>query len=154
LKKNQLKKSRERDFSTFGVGIYTDLGRWNDDISSIEIPDGLQVTACDDAAGTTNCATFTSSAGTLNPALHNRISYLAIAETGSETGDPDGPDRAGDWVMCATENGECDFSGTKTVAYGDGNSWNYQVESNGVDCNNSTFGDPIRGTAKACFYDN
>ena len=144
----------ERDFATFGVGIYTDLGRWNDDISSIEIPDGLQVTACDDAAGTTNCATFTSSAGTLNPALHNSISYLAIAETGSETGDPDGPDRAGDWVMCATENGECDFSGTKTVAYGDGNSWNYQVESDGVDCNNSTFGDPIRGTVKACFYDN
>ena len=69
-------------------------------------------------------------------------------------GNPPPPTIPGDWVLCATENGECDFSGTRTVAYGDGNSWNYQQEINGVNCNNSTFGAPIKGTVKACFYDN
>jgi|GEM_PF-1411995 len=67
-----------RDFETLGVGVHTDLARWDNDISSIAIPDGLQVTACDDAAGTTSCVTFTSSVGEMSDAFHNKISYLLV----------------------------------------------------------------------------
>jgi len=62
------------------------------------------------------------------------------------------PTREGDWVFCANENEVCDFVGTKEVAYGDGENWFYSEEENGVNCTNGTFGDPIRGTVKSCFY--
>lgn len=56
------------------------------------------------------------------------------------------------WTLCAQENGTCTFSGTMTVRYGANNSWFYRVATNSIACNNATFGDPIRGTAKACYY--
>jgi hypothetical protein len=56
------------------------------------------------------------------------------------------------WTLCAQENGTCTFSGTMTVRYGAGNSWFYRVATNSIACNNATFGDPIQGTAKACYY--
>jgi hypothetical protein len=56
------------------------------------------------------------------------------------------------WTQCAQENGTCTFSGTMTVRYGAGNSWFYRVATNSIACNNATFGDPIQGTAKACYY--
>ncbi len=68
----------------------------------------------------------------------------------------EGPSRAGNWVQCAIEHrgGPCEFSGTKTVAYGAGDAWYYQTHTNRVNCDNNTFGDPKRGTRKACYYDN
>ncbi len=56
------------------------------------------------------------------------------------------------WTLCAQENGTCTFSGTMSVRYGANTSWFYQVATNSIACNNATFGDPIRGTAKACYY--
>jgi len=56
------------------------------------------------------------------------------------------------WVFCANENGTCTFSGTRQVRYGAGTSWNILTATNSIACNNSTFGDPIYGTAKTCEY--
>lgn len=59
------------------------------------------------------------------------------------------------YTYCADENGTCTFTGVGTVAYGDAASgfFNYQTNVNGsIACNNTTFGDPIVGTAKKCYY--
>jgi hypothetical protein len=56
------------------------------------------------------------------------------------------------WTYCADENGQCTFSGTKSVLYGaNGNFW-VKTLIGGAACNNTTFGgDPIPGTAKQCY---
>ncbi len=56
------------------------------------------------------------------------------------------------YTFCANENGTCSFSGTASVAYGANGAFNYQTATNSIACNNTTFGDPIPGTAKACYY--
>lgn len=52
---------------------------------------------------------------------------------------------------CAGENGTCSFTGVLQVAYGANNSWKFMSASNGTACSNGVFGDPIVGTAKACY---
>ncbi len=59
---------------------------------------------------------------------------------------------SGEWVYCADEGDTCTFSGTRTVRYGAGSSWNTLVATGSISCNNSTFGDPIVGTVKTCEY--
>lgn len=57
------------------------------------------------------------------------------------------------YTFCANENGTCNFSGTATVAYGASGLYNYQTGvANTIACTNAVFGDPIVGTAKACYY--
>ncbi len=67
----------------------------------------------------------------------------------TDTPTPPPPD---DWVYCADEGDTCTFSGTRTVRYGANGSYNYLEATNSIACNNSTFGDPIRGTVKQCHY--
>jgi hypothetical protein len=59
------------------------------------------------------------------------------------------------WVFCAYENERCVFSGTKDVLYGLLGDFPqaHGTFTDGVDCNNATFGDPIPGTGKQCYYD-
>ena len=47
------------------------------------------------------------------------------------------------WTYCATEGGQCNFSGTREVRYGANGNYSYGVFSNGVSCNNGVFGDPV-----------
>jgi hypothetical protein len=56
------------------------------------------------------------------------------------------------WIFCADEHGICTFTGTMVVRYGAGTAWYYQVATGSIACNNETFGDPIVGTFKACYY--
>src|SRR5258706_378252 len=56
------------------------------------------------------------------------------------------------WTQCAGENGTCSFSGTMGVAYGANGAFFYRPATGSIACNNATFGDPIFGTAKACYY--
>src|SRR4029077_16676677 len=56
------------------------------------------------------------------------------------------------WTFCANENQFCSFTGTKLVRYGAGTSFNFQTATNGISCDNATFGDPIVGTVKHCDY--
>ena len=56
------------------------------------------------------------------------------------------------FVFCAEETQRCNFNGTGDVAYGASGRFNYRYGvANGIDCNNSVFGDPINGTRKACY---
>lgn len=54
-------------------------------------------------------------------------------------------------TSCASENGTCSFTGTYQVAYGANSSWAIGTFTNGTACTNGVFGDPLSGTAKACY---
>jgi galactan endo-beta-1,3-galactanase len=56
-----------------------------------------------------------------------------------------------DYDFCANEREACVFSGTRDVAYGADGQFNHRTATNRINCNNETFGDPIRGTKKACY---
>ena len=56
------------------------------------------------------------------------------------------------WTLCAGENGTCTIPGSVGVAYGANGSFFYRPATNSIACNNATFGDPIPGTAKSCYY--
>jgi fibronectin type 3 domain-containing protein len=57
------------------------------------------------------------------------------------------------YTFCASEGGYCSFSGTADVAYGANGSFYYKYGiTNGINCDNNTFGDPLSGTPKACYY--
>ncbi|MFI5916246.1 family 78 glycoside hydrolase catalytic domain [Dactylosporangium sp. NPDC051541] len=61
------------------------------------------------------------------------------------------PSAADTWTQCATETNTCAFAGTMTVAYGAAGQFRYATLSGGASCTNAVFGDPISGTAKACY---
>jgi len=56
------------------------------------------------------------------------------------------------WTKCADENGTCTFTGTKTVRYGSGTTYNTGTYTNSVACTNAVFGDPTPGVFKHCDY--
>lgn len=58
---------------------------------------------------------------------------------------------AADWVKCANEGGVCNFSGTRQVRYGADGRYVTRRATNGVECSNRLFGDPIPGERKACY---
>lgn len=57
------------------------------------------------------------------------------------------------WTQCATENGTCNVSGTRTVRYGLGNQWATRTATDSIACSNDVFGDPAPGVNKICEYD-
>ncbi|WP_370086254.1 alpha-L-rhamnosidase [Streptacidiphilus sp. MAP12-16] len=59
----------------------------------------------------------------------------------------------GTWTQCADENGTCSFTGTSTVAFGARGAFHYLTATNGTACNAAVFGDPVSGTAKACYVE-
>lgn len=68
---------------------------------------------------------------------------------------PDGPRGSIDpnWQRCSGENGFCNFSGQRRVAFGARGKWSFRIATNGVQCNTATFGDPINGVVKGCYLD-
>ncbi len=56
------------------------------------------------------------------------------------------------WTQCATEGGNCNFSGMRVVRYGARERYVLGEFFNGVSCTNAVFGDPIRGASKRCEY--
>jgi len=68
-------------------------------------------------------------------------------------GDQWGGGQGGAWVRCSGENGICRLPYPTTVAYGaNGRFTNRSFGAGTVRCNNATFGDPLVGVGKACFY--
>lgn len=54
--------------------------------------------------------------------------------------------------FATNEHNTVTVTGTMNIAYGAGGAFNYLYnQTSNVTCNNSTFGDPISGTAKSCF---
>jgi endo-1,4-beta-xylanase len=68
-------------------------------------------------------------------------------DTGSDT------DLIAGYSYCSSEGTTCTYSGSVDIAYGANGLFNYLLNqsSGSVSCNNDTFGDPIHGTAKACY---
>lgn len=65
---------------------------------------------------------------------------------------PQTPVDDGGWTLCAMENQHCDFTGLAEVRYGFNHIYFIHDFTNGVDCNNITFGDPLVGIGKQCEY--
>lgn len=59
----------------------------------------------------------------------------------------------GTWTQCATEYNTCNFSGTRTVAFGANGLFNYATLTNGTSCSASVFGDPDKGVVKVCYLE-
>lgn len=57
---------------------------------------------------------------------------------------------ADNWTFCGNENQFCSFSGTRNVRYGANGVYVYRTLTNGVNCSNAVFGDPVFGVAKRC----
>lgn len=55
------------------------------------------------------------------------------------------------WSYCADERQFCAFSGTQIVRYGAEGSYVTAAFTDGVECNNKNFPDPIRFVVKSCF---
>jgi hypothetical protein len=54
--------------------------------------------------------------------------------------------------LCAAEAQQCNFTGSAQVVYGARTTWTSPRSfTGGVACNNTTFGDPLRGVVKACY---
>jgi hypothetical protein len=57
------------------------------------------------------------------------------------------------YTKCADEEGRCNFSGTADVIYGAYGVYTAPLSfTDGVNCNNGVFGDPISGATKACYF--
>jgi parallel beta-helix repeat protein len=58
------------------------------------------------------------------------------------------------WTLCASENGTCNFTGTRSVRYGANGIFVTKNSVTGpIPCTNAYFGnDPVFGVTKACFY--
>jgi type IV pilus assembly protein PilY1 len=56
-------------------------------------------------------------------------------------------------TKCADENGSCTTSGIQEVWYGANNNWKRAPVIGPFSCTNAVFGDPISGTAKACYLE-
>ncbi|MEO6073683.1 MAG: hypothetical protein ABIP67_10580 [Burkholderiales bacterium] len=64
-----------------------------------------------------------------------------------------GPEIKIRWTRCANEGEICKFTGIRAVRYGARGSYAAPRDfSNGVDCGNAVFGDPIPGVSKQCEY--
>jgi len=63
---------------------------------------------------------------------------------------PSTPPPPGDWVFCATEGGECAFTGTMDVRYGANGSFVVKTLTDGTACTNAVFGDPAPNIPKHC----
>jgi Flp pilus assembly pilin Flp len=56
------------------------------------------------------------------------------------------------WHACASEGGFCSFTGPAMVRYGANGIYATLTVSNGIGCDNETFGDPVPGVVKSCQY--
>ena len=56
------------------------------------------------------------------------------------------------WLLCAKEGEACKFRGVRTVRYGANGQYVTKEFTQGVECSNAVFGDPIPGVSKQCEY--
>lgn len=111
---------------------------------SVTIPAGVSALRLAATAGsnnyTINSITISSASGTVP----------TPTPTPTQGGSTPTPTPSSGWTQCASENQQCSFSGTMVVRYGANGEYNYQTATNGIQCANSVFGDPIPGTFKSC----
>ncbi len=77
----------------------------------------------------------------------NQCSVLSVSVIAVQT-----PTSSSNWLTCAGEKQQCNFTGSQPVRYGANGKYYYGTFSNSVTCSNSIFGDPNYGVAKQCSY--
>jgi Bacterial alpha-L-rhamnosidase 6 hairpin glycosidase domain/Bacterial alpha-L-rhamnosidase C-terminal domain len=97
-------------------------------------------------AGTYTYKTANASTACTNAAFNgdpapNLVKSCYVAPTGGPSG----------YTQCATENGTCSFTGNRNIAYGANGAFSHRILSGSTPCTNGVFGDPLNGTAKACY---
>src|SRR5690606_18276946 len=75
-------------------------------------------------------------------------SIVSSPSSGSLTGSGNTRTYTPTWALCATENSNCSFTGSRIVRYGASGNYFYRTISGGTDCSNDVFGDPMSGTTK------
>ncbi len=55
------------------------------------------------------------------------------------------------WHFCVNEGQTCTFAGTRLIRYGADGKYVYKTATGSIGCNNTVFGDPIRGVVKSCW---
>jgi type IV pilus assembly protein PilY1 len=103
-------------------------------------------------ANTLNRIYFKAGTGT-SGSCSDPSSYALAGTSGSTVGPVvlKNQDKPSDASVCASENGNCAFSGVKEIWYGANKSWAVAPVNNGTACTNAVFTDPISGTAKSCY---
>ena len=155
-------------YSTYGMwGLSDDLtnqasGKWKgvDQVMG-PVSSGGGWTKCADENGTCNFSGTMVVRYGANGSYNYQTATNSIGCNNSVFGDPIvgtykacyvAPVPPTGWTKCADENGTCNVPGTVTVAYGASGKFYYKTVSGSIACNNSTWGDPIVGTYKACYY--
>ncbi len=83
------------------------------------------------------------------PGVGKQCEYRRGAGVGA--GASPGPLLALPWQACAREGRQCEFRGAAMLRYGVNGRYAYREASNGLLCNNESFGsDPVPGTNKQC----
>jgi len=139
-------------------------GTWTVTATGVGVPAELPVgyTRCADEGGTCSITgTRTMAYGAGHYAYHTASGATACSTASFGTDPvpgvvkscylaPDGGPNG--YTACAAENGECAFTGPRTVAYGAAGGFRYVLATNGIACTNGAFGgDPITGVAKQCY---
>jgi len=118
--------------------------------------------------GTTvwSAGTFTAGSGITGASEDSNYVYLNgvspgtydVSATGLGNPAPPAPPATGPYelpagfTLCATEAGTCSFSGTRTVAYGAGNSFTYKPMTSTAACTTAAFGvDSAPNVLKSCY---
>ncbi len=56
------------------------------------------------------------------------------------------------WTRCASEGQHCTFTGQRDVRYGTATTYVTRTLTDGTNCSNAVFGDPVVGTVKSCWF--
>lgn len=138
-------------YKLLGVGEYPNpgaLGVSNDSISSIKVGSNVKATLCRDDNYNGGCEDFTSDDSHLGDNSIGNDSVSSAKVTWRSSGNT----LPSDYGYCAEEGQRCSFSGTAQIYYGANNQYvGPRTYTDGVDCNNTVFGDPIPGVHKQCF---
>ncbi len=132
-----------------GIGNYPDPGSMgipNDSLSSVRVGGNVRLSLYGDSNYQSTSETFTGDDSDLsNNSIGNDRASSAKVETRGNSLPPD-------YGFCAEEGQTCAFSGTAQIYYGANNQFVGPVtKTDGVNCSNDVFGDPIGGTHKACY---
>ena len=88
---------------------------------------------------TFRCQQSTTATGT---ASSSSSSSVASSSSSSST--------AATWVHCSNEGSLCAFTGSRSVRFGLGSTWDTRTFTGGVQCSTTYFADPAPGQTKTC----
>ncbi|WP_446743383.1 RICIN domain-containing protein [Silvibacterium acidisoli] len=88
----------------------------------------------------------------LYPAMGTATQNWLVSQPHNTSAPPTGSAPPSGYTLCASENNQCSFSGTATVAFGADGRYLYGNFTNGTSCTAATFGnDPVYGVVKSCY---